>query len=263
MSDPTPVLQARNLAVSIDGRWILQDLDIAFERGSFVAIVGPNGAGKSTLVRALGGLIPSFGRLTVAGVAIENLDLATRARAIAYLPQGHVFHWPMPVIDVVALGRLPHGAGAGSLSVEDRRAVLKALAQTETEAFAERPVTTLSGGEKARVSLARVLAGETPVILADEPTASLDPRYQLLFLAMLRHQAEQGTAVLAVLHDLALAARFADRVVVLEGGKVVADGAPQDVLTPERLAETFGVEATMVERDGVRVLVPWDVSEHG
>lgn len=257
MSRSGPVLEARGLGVSIDGRWIIESLDIAFQPGEFVAVIGPNGAGKTTLIRALSGLQPAFGRIAVAGVTFDNLDARTRARVLGYLPQGHVFYWPMPVLDVVGLGRVPHGAGAGSLSVADRAAVADAMAATETVGFADRPVTTLSGGERARVALARVLAVEAAAILADEPTASLDPRYQLLVLEMLREQAERGVAVIAVLHDLSMASRFADRVVVMDAGKVVEDGPPPEVITPKMLRTVFGIEGIVVERDGVRLVLPW------
>ena len=147
-------------------------------------MVGPNGAGKTTLLRALAGLVPTSGDLTVDTSHLARLSLAERARRIAYLPQGHVFHWPMPVAEIVALGRLPRGAGA-DLSAADRAAIARAMDVTGVAAHAERPVTTLSGGERARVALARVLATEAEIILADEPTASLDPRYQLIVLGIL------------------------------------------------------------------------------
>jgi len=257
MIEPEPILEGRGMAVSIDGRWIIDTMDIAFRQGEFTVIIGPNGAGKSTLIRALAGLQPAFGRVSVGGASFETLDPRTRARAIAYLPQGHIFHWPLPVIDVVALGRLPHGAGGSSLSATDRDAVDAAMAATDVTLFSERAVTTLSGGERARVALARVLAVEAPVILADEPTASLDPRYQLVVLETLRRQVETGAAVIAILHDLAMAARFADRIVVMQDGKVVGDGPPAKVLQPPLLSSVFGIEAAVIERDGVRLIVPW------
>src|SRR5690606_28195046 len=136
--------------------------------------------------------------------------------------QGHVFHWPLPVADIVALGRLPHGTGMGDLAAADRAAVARAMAATGVEGLAERAVTTLSGGERARVALARVLAVEAPVLIADEPVASLDPRYQLTVLAILKTLASSGHGVVAVLHDLGLVARFADRVLVLHEGRVAA-----------------------------------------
>jgi iron complex transport system ATP-binding protein len=221
-------------------------------------MVGPNGAGKTTLLRALAGLVPTSGDLTVDTSHLARLSLAERARRIAYLPQGHVFHWPMPVAEIVALGRLPRGAGA-DLSAADRAAIARAMDVTGVAAHAERPVTTLSGGERARVALARVLATEAEIILADEPTASLDPRYQLIVLGILRRHAEAGGTVLAVLHDLGLAARQASRLIVLDHGRIVADGRPREVLTKARLAETFGVNAQIVTLVDAPVVIPWTV----
>ena len=247
-------LALAGVSVALGGKPILSDVSLTVEAGEFVAIVGPNGAGKTTLLRAAAGLLPAKGEIDVLGTALRRLPLAERARRIAYLPQGHVFHWPLAVADIVALGRLPRGAGA-DLSEADRAAVARAIAETGVGEFVDRPVTTLSGGERARVALARVLATEGPLILADEPTASLDPRYQLAVLDILRRHAEGEGAVVAVLHDLALAARHADRIVVMDRGRIVADGEPRDVLSAARLSEVFGVEAEIVEVRGAPVIV--------
>jgi iron complex transport system ATP-binding protein len=254
-----PALQTRGLAVSIDGRWVVKDLDLSVERGELTIVVGPNGAGKTTLIRALAGLETSWGEVRVGGVPLDQLDLRTRARAISYLPQGHVFYWPMTVTDVVALGRVPHGSGLAGLSEADRMAISDAMADTETIDLADRPVTSLSGGERARVALARALAVSAPVLLADEPAALLDPRYQLRILETLTHQANNGVAVVAVLQDLALAARFGDRILVMNEGEIVADGPPDKVLKPDLLRRVFGVSSTVVERNGTRFALPWSV----
>jgi iron complex transport system ATP-binding protein len=243
----------------LGGRTVVHDVDLAIGAGALVAIVGPNGAGKTTLLRAIAGLLPASGSISIDGRALRSLSLRARAQAIAYLPQGHVFHWPLPVTDVVALGRLPRGGG-DNLSAADRDAVLAAMRETGTLEYSDRPVTTLSGGERARVAMARVLATQAPIILADEPTASLDPRYQIAVVEMLRRHARSGGIVVAVLHDLALAARHADRIVVLDGGRLVADGTPADVLTAARLAATFGVNAEVVDVHGAPVVVPWSLT---
>lgn len=257
MRPAEPAIETRSLAVSIDGRWVVRNLDITLLRGQFTVIAGPNGAGKTTLIRALAGIEAAWGEIDVGGVALERLDPLTRARAIAYLPQGHPFHWPMQVADIVALGRIPHADGYGGLSEADRMAVADAMADTDTLDLAERRVTSLSGGERARVALARAFAVAAPVLLADEPTATLDPRFALRVAEALSHHANDGTAVVAVMQDLALAARFADRLVVMKAGEIVADGAPEEVLSEELLRRVFGVTSTPVRANGGHIHLPW------
>lgn len=259
MSEPAPpMLRLVDLEVILGGGRVVSNVSLSVRRGEFVAVVGPNGAGKTSLLRATAGLVPSRGTIEIGGDQLGRLSRAERARRLAYLPQGHVFHWPMPVGEVVALGRLPRGAGA-DLSAVDRQAVMRAMTATGVGGYVDRPVTTLSGGERARVALARVLSTEAPLILADEPTGALDPRYQLVVLDILRKHAAGGGAVVAVLHDVGLAARQADRVVIMDVGRIVADGPPREVLTKGRLAETFGVTAHVVTLLDAPLIVPWSV----
>lgn len=257
MSAEAPALATTGLSVSLGGRAILKDIAMKARQGEFLVVIGPNGAGKTTLLKALAGLLDASGEVLLGGRSLALIARRQRALLLGYLPQGHEFHWPLSVLDVVGLGRLPRGAGA-DLSEEDRNAVARAMEETGVSAFVERSVTTLSGGERARVALARVLATEADLILADEPTASLDPRYQLVVLDILKRHAARG-AVVAVLHDLGLAARYADRLLILDEGRVVAAGPPREVLTAERLATTFGVRAEILERDGATVVIPKSV----
>jgi iron complex transport system ATP-binding protein len=246
-------LSASNVTVSIGTKEIVRDASFSLNAGELVALVGPNGAGKTTLMRALAGLVPARGTITLAGKPLGSLGPRERARGVSYLPQGHVFHWPMSVESIVMLGRTPHADPFSSVSPDDRVAVVQALAVTETQEFAERAVTMLSGGEKARVALARALATQAPVLLADEPTAALDPRHQLVVMELLREATRRGNAILAIMHDLTLAARFADRVLVMNEGRIVAEGPPVEALAPEQLASVFGVEAVTVAVGDKRV----------
>lgn len=245
-------IRAERLSVAIRGRRVLHDLTLEMDRG-LVGVLGPNGAGKSTLVRALLGLVPATGRVTIDGVA--GRSRAEIARRIAYLPQGQQLHWPVSVERLVALGRLPHLAPFSRLADTDRAAIERAIAAADVADLAQRPATELSGGERARALLARALAVEAPALIADEPLASLDPAHQLAGMALLRAQADAGVLVVAVLHDLALAARHCDRVIVLDRGAIVADGAPYEALAPELLAATFCIRAAVAEVDGTRALV--------
>jgi iron complex transport system ATP-binding protein len=251
-------LTAQDVGVTLSGRRVLNDISLALSTGHLVALVGPNGAGKTTLLRALAGLLPCDGAIHVGGDALSSLALRERARRFAYLPQGHLVHWPLPARDIVALGRYPHGANdPARLSAKDAEAVLRAMQLTDVMAFSERRVTELSGGERSRVALARVLAVEAPVILADEPTSSLDPRHQIDVMKTLRAAADQGGLVIVVTHDLGLAARFADTVVVLSGGRLVSLGPPADALSDQVMAEVFRISAYRAEFQREAVIVPW------
>jgi iron complex transport system ATP-binding protein len=251
-------LTAQGVNVRLAGRLVLNDVSLSLSSGHLVALVGPNGAGKTTLLRALAGLVPSGGAIHVGGDALSSLPLRERARRFAYLPQGHIVHWPLPARDIVALGRYPHGAtDPARLTPKDTEAVLRAMQATDVVEFSERRVTELSGGERSRVALARVLAVEAPVILADEPTASLDPRHQFDVMKSLRAAADRGTLVMVVTHDLGLAARFADTALVLSEGRLVSQGAPTEALSEQIMGDVFRISAYRAEYQREAVIVPW------
>jgi iron complex transport system ATP-binding protein len=202
--------------------------------------------------------VPSEGAIHVGGDALASLALRERARRFAYLPQGHVVHWPLPARDIVALGRYPHGAtDPARLTPNDIEAVLRAMQATDVVEFSERRVTELSGGERSRVALARVLAVEAPVILADEPTASLDPRHQIDVMRNLRQAADRSALVIVVTHDLGLAARFADTMLVLSKGRLVSQGSPAEALSEQVMADVFRISAYRAEYQREAVIVPW------
>lgn len=241
-------LIASGLTARLGRRAVLHGLDFTLPEGAFVGLIGPNGAGKSTLLRVLAGLLPHGGTVTLSGEPLDRLSAARLARRIGYLAQKRDVAWALPVADVVALGRLPHRAPFAGESAADRAAIERALAETDLGALRDRPADALSGGETARMLLARVLAQETPIVLADEPTAGLDPAHQVSLMQTFAGLARQGRTIVASLHDLGMAGRWCDRLILLDRGLVVADGPPVEVLTAERLAAVYGIEAR-IERD--------------
>jgi iron complex transport system ATP-binding protein len=237
------------LEVTLSGRKVLGGVSAALRPGRVTAILGPNGAGKSTLIKTAAALIaPSAGTVRLGDRDVTALDPRERARCIGYLPQDARVHWNIAASDVVALGRAPHRAPFAGPAAQDAEAVAQAMAATETSHLADRPVNELSGGERARVLLARVLAGEPVWLLADEPLAGLDPRHQFDILDRLAEVARQGRGVAIVLHDLLHAGRVADDVLLLKHGTILASGEAGAVLTPENLRAAFDIDVS-VHRD--------------
>lgn len=250
-------IEAEGLALTVSGRTILENINIGIGEGEFIGLIGANGAGKSSLLRALAGLQQvSAGNVRYQGQAMQAMDQSTRARFIGYLPQQAPLHWDLTVESVVALGRLPwRDWWRGDSDAE--HAIEHALQVAELNELRNRTVENLSGGERMRVMLARLFAGTPNVVLADEPTAALDAYHQIQVMELLRAHADKGGAVIAVLHDLVLGARFCDRLVLLDHGRVEANDVPERVLDEERLRKCYGVDVRRIECDGEVLVVPW------
>ncbi len=250
-------ISIERLHVALGDRTVLQDVTADIGAGALVGVIGPNGAGKSTLARAIAGLLaPRSGRVTIDGADVRALPRDDLARRIAYLPQGQTVHWPLSVERLVALGRLPHLGPFSALSGADRAAIDRAMARADILDLRDRVATELSGGERARALIARALAVEAPALIVDEPLAALDPGHQLQLMDLLRAEAAQGSMVIAVLHDLAMAARFCDRLILIHQGRLIADGAPAAVLTPEHLNNCYNIRAWTGEIEGQPVVLP-------
>lgn len=253
MDTVAAALVADNLAVRRAGQRVVHPLSATLEPGTITAICGPNGAGKSSLVMALPGLLPpAQGKVRLGANALGAISSTERAKALGYLPQGSDIAWDVSVESLVALGRHPYGDARRG---EGPEAVEAALAATQTQSLRARPVSQLSGGEKARVLLARVLAGTPQWILADEPLAALDLAHQLSLIAHFKRCAARGQGVVIVLHDLNLAMNQADRVLVLSEGSLIADGPPDTALAEEVIARGWGVNAAWIGEPGSRALI--------
>jgi len=239
-------LVVNNLCVTLDDHAVVSEVSFSVASGELVALLGANGAGKSTLIRASLGLqSATAGSAFINGENAHLLNAQARAKQLAYLPQVRPLAWPNRVRDVVALGRFAFGAAPGTLTGDDALAVDNAIEACNLSSLSQRPTDTLSGGELARVHCARAFASQTPLIVADEPTAALDPRHQLMIMQLFQSFVANGGGALAVLHDVALAVRYATKLLWMKDGIIVSAGTPEDTLTPEMLAEVYGVDATV------------------
>jgi iron complex transport system ATP-binding protein len=247
------VLRCENVSVSLGARRVLNDISFTLAKGEVCGVVGPNGAGKSTLLRAVTGLLLFTGAIQIEDRSLDDWKKPELARARAYLPQDGAIAWGLTVREVAALGRHPHvryGADPNAQAVD------RALEMALLSEFADRPVSSLSGGERARCLLARALAGEARLIVADEPAAQLDPQHHWRAMHLLRHAANNGAAIILALHDLTVAVRQCDRILLLSEGSIAGYGSPQEVLTANRLRTVFGVEALIAAHGGEPYIVP-------
>ena len=241
-----PAVAVEGVSVELGGVEVLSSVDATVESGRFVGLVGPNGAGKTTLLRTIRAtLSPDEGAVRVAGERIDDLSAKAASRLVASVPQDASLSFDFPVRKAVAMGRTPHLSRFGAPGPEDRDAVERAMVRAEVADFADRAVTELSGGERQRVLLARALAQEAPLLALDEPTASLDVNHQVRTLELVRELVGDGRTAVAAIHDLDLAARYCDELLVLAEGEVLAAGPPASVLTAETIERGFGVRAAV------------------
>ncbi|MBU2359622.1 MAG: ABC transporter ATP-binding protein [Alphaproteobacteria bacterium] len=248
------LLTLRSLGVTRRSRTVLRDIDLSVGAGEVVGLIGPNGAGKTTLMRAALGLIPATGYSSLAA-----LSPRARGRAVAWLPQAREIAWPVDVATLVLLGRTPHLAAGQTPTAADRAAVDSAIDRMDLTAFRDRTATRLSGGEQARVLIARALAQEAPLLMADEPIAGLDLAHQIGTMKRFTNLAAEGRSVIVSLHDLGLAARHCTRLIVLDAGGMVADGPPQAVLSQSLVRDVFGVDALVQDTPDGMIFQPLDI----
>lgn len=250
-------LAAENISIDLGGRTVLTEFSSSIKPGDFIAVVGPNGAGKSTALRAFAGLIkPRSGQVTIDGRPIGSLDRREIGRQIAYLPQDRTVHWALDCAHVAGLGRLPHRNFSAGESAVDKAAVETAMQRMDVLQFAQRPIVALSGGERARVLIARALAQEARYFIADEPTAGLDPAHTLYVMREFARLANDGHGVVTAMHDLSLALRYASRVILLVEGRCIAEGSASSVLKKDLLAQAFGIETIVTTIEGIPVVLP-------
>ncbi len=241
-------IKLANVCVEAGGARLLHNASTSFRPGELIALVGPNGAGKTTLLKcALALMPPSAGTVTLNGRTIADFSPIERARLVSYLPQSRPLAWPVRVRDVVALGRYAYGASTTKLKGEDAIAVTEAMRDCDLNHLADRRTDTLSGGELARVHCARAFAAKAPLLIADEPVASLDPSHQFQIMALIRAYVDNGDGAVVVLHDIALAARFADRLIWMKDGEILANGAPEETLTVAQMKQIFAVDAVVAK----------------
>lgn len=241
-------LSLKNISIETGHKTLVADASLQLNPGDLIALIGPNGAGKTSLIRGALGLEKlSAGSAAIDGQNTQSMSAASRARMVAYLPQIRPLAWPNQVRDVVALGRFTHGARLGNLTANDAQAVDGAMAQCDIAHLANRRADTLSGGESARMHCARAFAAGAPLLVADEPVAALDPRHQLQVMGLIARYVANGGGAMVVLHDIALAARYATQLIWMKEGRIAAAGTPEDTLTQARMADVFGVDARVTD----------------
>jgi iron complex transport system ATP-binding protein len=252
------LIDMQHISLRIGSRTILNDISVQIEAGKIIGLIGPNGAGKTSLLKILANVQNEYtGNYDFSGKPIQHYTLKQLAKAFAYLAQDATAHWPLKVEKLIALGRIPFQGMSNRLNSNDYQAIQKAVIQTDIEHLLGRIVTELSGGERARVFLARLFAAEPSVIFLDEPIAALDPYHQLHVMEILKEHAANGGTVVIVLHDLNLAARFCDELILMDKGTIAAQGKIDDLLKNQLLEDIYGIQLKMFCQDDAYAITPW------
>lgn len=253
-------LTAKNISFQLGQYRLLRDISTTALPGCITGLVGPNGAGKTTLLKILAGLRqPTDGIVKIGIDDLHKMPAIQRAKRIAYVPQSRVIHWPVNVRTLVAMGRMAHRKSPGNLAEADQKIVEDSMRKMQVGNLAERDSMSLSGGEQARVLLARALAQQTTILLADEPTSALDIRHQIKLMELLRELAQSGLTIVVSLHDLSQIARYCDHVVLLDQGEMIVEGVPSNTLTHKTIADVYGVDVEITDINGLPVITPLDV----
>lgn len=253
------LLRVENLSVSRQKRSVLKGVSFTINAGEFVGLIGPNGAGKSTLLRAILAQLPYQGTAEFNGQNSAQLSSSERAQLISYVAQDREIGWNISVETLVRLGRLARLPRFAGLSLQDHQQVDDAISALQVQHLRDKPARQLSGGEQARVLIARALAQDAPLMLADEPVAGLDPSHQLGLMQGFRDLAGQGKSIICTLHDLGLAARWCSRLILLKEGRLIADGAPSEILTPDIIRDLYGVEVYRAQTADGLIIQPTEI----
>ncbi len=251
------LLEVTALSVKFAHKTILHNIDFGMNAGEFIGLIGPNGSGKTTLIRSLSGMLPdNKKKVKFLGRSLADYNRKQLAKKIAYLPQGNESHWSITVENLVMLGRLPHQKQWQGSSDLDKKIVQKVLQGCGVSQFANTPVDTLSGGERARVFLSRALAVEPELLMVDEPISGLDPGYQLDVMQKFRQLSESGMGIICVIHDLTLATRYCHKLVMLSEQKIISAGKPEQVLSSENIARCYNIKVHKGEAEGHAFVIP-------
>ncbi|VAX35574.1 hypothetical protein MNBD_UNCLBAC01-664 [hydrothermal vent metagenome] len=253
------LMEVKNISVHLNNHLIVKEVSLNVQQGELIGVIGPNGAGKTTLLKSLAKLLPiQSGQIEFQGKALSEIDQKTLSRSLSYMAQGDNIHWPLRVEKLVELGRLPYVGPWQSLSQKDITIIEQAMEMAEVRHLRHRTSTKLSGGERRLVMLARAIAVQPKVLLADEPVSGLDPNHQIQVMKLLYKMTQEGKSVVMVLHDLSLAARYCHKLYLMKEGKILISGTPKEVLTPENLQKAYGITAKYGQGDKEFYVVPWD-----